>query len=130
MILTQIFTTIPNSVLIEVQNLNTAKEVWEAMCAKHETKALPVKIDMRCQMYELKCKDESNIHMHLESLMKMQEQLAGMNAALTNDDLVTIILRLLPMLYHSLINVIMLSVAHTKDKLELDQVVSTLIDKV
>ena len=44
----QVFTTTPNSILIEVQNLKTAKEVWEAICAKCETKALTVKIDMQC----------------------------------------------------------------------------------
>ena len=36
----QIFTMVPDSVLIEVWNLDTAKKVWEAVCAKYEAKAL------------------------------------------------------------------------------------------
>jgi hypothetical protein len=34
----QIFTTVPDSVLIEVRNLDTAQKVWDAVCAKYETK--------------------------------------------------------------------------------------------
>ena len=43
MIMAQIFTIAPDSVLIKVWNLATAKEVWEVVCVKHETRALTVK---------------------------------------------------------------------------------------
>jgi gag-polypeptide of LTR copia-type len=99
------------------------------MCMKHETKALTVKVNMRRQMYKLKCKDNANVRMHLESLMKMHEQLAGMNVALTDDDLVTIILGSLPKSHRPLINAITMSATHAKAKLEPDQVVGTLIDE-
>ena len=81
----QIYTTIPEALLIEVRKLSTAKEVWEAVCAKHEHRALTVKIDIRRRMYEMKCEDNSNVRTHLETLMRMQEQLAGMEAGLTDD---------------------------------------------
>jgi gag-polypeptide of LTR copia-type len=77
----------------------------------------------------MKCEDNSNVHIHLETLIRMQEQLAEMNPALTNNNLVTIILSSLPKSYHSLINAITMSVVHAKAKLEPDQVVSMLIDK-
>jgi gag-polypeptide of LTR copia-type len=117
-IMAQICTTVPNSILMEVRNLDNAKKIWDAVCAKYETKSLTVKIDLRCRIYEMECEDNSNVRMHLETLMRMQEQLAGMNTALTNDDLVTIILGSLPKLHHSLINAITMSVAHAKAKLE------------
>ena len=125
----QIFTTVPDSILIEVWNLATAKEVWEAVCVKHETRALTIKVDMQRRMYEMKCEDKANVHTHLETLMRTQEQLAGMNATLTNDDLITVILGLLPKSYQPLINVITMSMAHAKAKLEPDQIVSMLIDE-
>ena len=65
-----------------------AKEVWDAVCAKHENQALTVKVDMRHHMYEMKCKDDSSIHMHLKDLMSMQEQLTVTNGGLTNDDFI------------------------------------------
>jgi gag-polypeptide of LTR copia-type len=80
-------------------------------------------------MYEMKCKDDSNVHTHLETLMRMHEQLAGMNTPLTNDDLVTVILSSLPKSYRLVINAIIMSAAHAKAKLEPDQVVSMLIDE-
>ena len=43
MIMAQIFTMVPDSVLIEIWNLATAKEIWEAVCAKHEMKHSPLK---------------------------------------------------------------------------------------
>jgi hypothetical protein len=61
--------------------------------------------------------------------MKMREQLAGMNAALTDDDLVTIILGSLPKSYRPLINAITMSATHAKAKLEPDRVVEMLIDE-
>ena len=65
----QVFTTIPESLLIEVRKLKTAREVWDAICAKQETTALTMKVDMRRHMYELKCQDDANVRTHLETLM-------------------------------------------------------------
>ena len=47
-VMVQIYTTVSDSILIKVHNLVTVKELWEAVCAKHETKALTVKVDIRC----------------------------------------------------------------------------------
>lgn len=63
------------------------------------------------QMYKMKCEDKSNIHMHLVDSMKIQEQLLGINAALTDDDFITVIFGSLPQSYCHLINVIMVSMA-------------------
>ena len=65
----QVFTMILESLLIEVQKLKMAKEVWDAICAKHETTALTVKVNMCRCMYELKCQDDENVRTHLETLM-------------------------------------------------------------
>jgi len=73
--------------------------VWDAVCIKHEGKALAVKVDIWCWMYEMKCKDDAHVHTHLETLLRMQEQLTGMGAALTDLDLVTVILGSLPKTY-------------------------------
>jgi len=47
MVKSQVFTTIPEALLIEIQKLTTAKEVWDAICMKHEGKALTIKVE-RC----------------------------------------------------------------------------------
>ena len=72
LICAQIFAKIPDSPLIEVWKLTAAKQVWDAICMKHENRALTVKVDIRRQMYEMNYNDESNVRTHLETLMRMQ----------------------------------------------------------
>ena len=62
---------IPELLLIKVQKFKTAKEVWDVLCAKHKKKALTVVVDIHHHIYELKCENESQVCMHLETLTKM-----------------------------------------------------------
>jgi len=57
----QIFTTIPEGLLVEVQKLSTAKEIWDAVCHKHEAKGLMVQVDLCHCMQELKCKEDTDV---------------------------------------------------------------------
>jgi len=43
----QVFTTIPEALLIAVQKLKMAKEMWDVICIKHEGKALTVNVNIR-----------------------------------------------------------------------------------
>jgi len=70
-----------------------------------------------------------NVCMHLKALLWMQEQLAGMEASLTDDDFVTIILGSLLKSYRQLINTISLSSAIAQTQLKPDAVVSSLLDE-
>ena len=67
--------------------------------------------------------------MHLETLTKMQEQLAGMDAGLPNNDFVMVILGSLPKSYRPLINAILMSATHVKVSLEPDKVIESLPDE-
>ena len=57
----QIFTTIPEGLLVEVQKLSTAKEIWDAVCHKHEAKGLMVQVDLCHCMQELKCEEDTDV---------------------------------------------------------------------
>ena len=57
----QIFTTIPDLLLIEIQKLKTVKEIWDTVCVKYEDKLLTIKVDLWCHMYEMECKDETQV---------------------------------------------------------------------
>ena len=59
----------------------------------------------------------------------MQEQLAGMEASLSDDEFITVILRSLSKSYQSLINMILLSATLTKVKLKPDTVIQSLFDE-
>jgi len=76
-------------------------------------------------MYKQKCNDESQVQMHLESLLHIQEQLAGIGVGLTDLDLVMVILRPFPKSYCPLINAIRMSSAHAKVMLKLGKVIES-----
>ena len=52
----QILTTIPEAMAIEIQNMATGKEMWDALCMKHEKRAFTVIVDLQCRMYVLDCR--------------------------------------------------------------------------
>lgn len=68
LIKTQIFATIPDVLLMEARNSHKI----EKQCAKHETRALTVKVEMHCQIYEKNGKGEANVHTHLGTLSHLQ----------------------------------------------------------
>ena len=98
------------------------------VCEAQE-KALNVMVDIHYHIYKLKCENKSQVQMHLETLTKMQEQLAGMGVGLPNNDFVTVILGSLPKSYRPLINAISMSVTHAKVSLEPDKVIESLLDE-
>lgn len=125
----QIFTTIPGVLLIEVRKLSTAKQVWDAVCAKHENAALTLTVDMRSRLYQMKCEDDSNVRTHLEAMMLLQEQLIGMEEGLPDKEFITVILGSLPKSYRPLINAILLLAKHAQVKLEPDAIVGSLLEE-
>jgi len=122
--------TIPDSLLIEVQKLKTAKEVWDTVCAKYENKSLTVKVNLWHRMYEMKCEDEMQVQTHLESLSRMQEQLSRMGGGLMDTDMITVILGSLPKSYCPLINTIMMSAMHVKVTPKPTKVIESLLNKI
>jgi gag-polypeptide of LTR copia-type len=80
-------------------------------------------------MYEMKWEDDSNVCTHLEAMMRMQEQLMGMEAGHMDDELITLILGSLPKSYRALINAISLSARHAQIKLGPHTIVTSLLEE-
>ena len=104
----QILTTVPEATAVEIHSLATRKEIWDALCAKHEKKALTVIVDLQRRMYALKCLDKGNVKTHMENLNSMYKQLKGMSEKSEDGDFMTLILASLPKGYCPLINTISL----------------------
>ena len=77
----------------------------------------------------MKCEDESQVRTHLETLLKMQEQLVGMGSGLPDVDLIMILLGSLPKSYCPLVNAITVSSSHARVVLEPGKVVESLLDE-
>ena len=92
----QIHSSVPDSVLIEVKHYATAKDVWDALCQKFEEKEPLAKVNIRKQIYSLKCEDESEVETHITKLMSLKEHLSSMLDYVDNSQYVSIILGSLP----------------------------------
>jgi hypothetical protein len=57
LICSQVLTTIPEGLAMEFQGLKSGKEMWDALCKRHEDKALAVTANIRSRIYVLKCQD-------------------------------------------------------------------------
>ena len=104
----QILTTIPETLAIKVQNLDTGKEIWDALCKKHEKRALTVVVDLQHRIYVLKSLDDLNVKSHIQSLNTMYQQLKGMVEEISEQDFMTLILASHFKSYQPLINMISL----------------------
>src|SRR5882672_5019603 len=73
------------------------------MCVRHEGKGLMIKVDLCCQMQELKCEEDTDVHVHLENMMNMYEELSGMGGTHNVKEYLTILLGSLPKSYGMLL---------------------------
>jgi hypothetical protein len=129
MIKAQILTTIPESLAIEIQSLVTGKDIWDALCKKHESKALTVTVDLRRRLYALKCLDDDNVREHVHTLNAMYENLKGMGEWISDADFTTVILGSLPKSYRPLINTISLQSRATPTAVSPQIVMETILEE-
>ena len=57
---------IKESTAVEIQSLETGKEMWDTLCDKHEKRALMVIVDLQGRIYALKRLDEGNMKTHMD----------------------------------------------------------------
>ncbi|KIM59039.1 hypothetical protein SCLCIDRAFT_38751, partial [Scleroderma citrinum Foug A] len=50
LVLQQLYATIPNSVLIQVQHYSDVEDVWSAICAIYEAKSNMMQVDIRSRL--------------------------------------------------------------------------------
>ena len=84
---------------MQVYNANTVTDMWKTICDEYKGKTQMVSIDIQRCMMALKAEDGDDIQAHLDGIHLMYEQLVGMNAILSQDDYMTIILGSLPATY-------------------------------
>ena len=70
--------TIPESLAIKIQSLETGKKLWDTLCEKHKNRALTVVVDLQNRLYGLKYGDNLNVKVHIQSLNMMYQHLKGM----------------------------------------------------
>ncbi|TFY74272.1 hypothetical protein EWM64_g9740, partial [Hericium alpestre] len=111
----QIFSTITESLLLHVQDLDRAHKVWSTVCNEYEGKTEMVQINLRRRLQETCCQPSGDVCEHFDALLCMKEELAGMGAKLIDTDFAAIILSSLPADYDPVLSA-MLSAARITGK--------------
>jgi transposase InsO family protein len=121
---TQIFLSISKSLMLSLQSLQTAQEVWNAVCKEFENKPKIIQIDLQKRMTSLKCREGDDVRAHLETLTNMHERLAGMGTKIADEDFFNIILSSLPDSYDIMINSLTTTMAASKQPLSPSDLIS------
>ncbi|KAF8524843.1 major facilitator superfamily domain-containing protein [Hysterangium stoloniferum] len=69
----QIFLSVGPSLMLSLQRLGTAREVWQAVCQEFESKPKMAQVDLQRILRALKCKEGEDVHSHLDTLLEMHQ---------------------------------------------------------
>jgi hypothetical protein len=113
----QVFSTITDRLLLRVQKLESASEVWAEICQIHEDKTELVQIDLRRRLHETRCDEGGDVKAHFAEMLRLRESLAGMGAGILDPDFHAMILGSLPESYRPLLSSINAAAKITKTPL-------------
>jgi len=125
----QIFSTISDRLLLRIQKLEGANEVWTEICQIHEGKKQLVQIDLRRCMQETRCEEGGDVKVHFAKLLRLWESLAGMGVVIDDIDFHAIILGSLPESYRPLLSSISAAAKITKTPLTSYELISIITEE-
>jgi hypothetical protein len=125
----QIFSTITDRLLLRVQKLKDASEIWKEICQIHEGKTELVQIDLRWRLQETRCDEGGDVKAHFAELLRLRESLAGMGVVLVDTDFHAIILGSLPESYRPLLSSISAAAKITKSPLTPNELISIITEE-
>jgi hypothetical protein len=127
----QIFLTINSSLMLSLQKLTTAKEVWDTVCAEFEDKPKIIQVDLQQRMHTLKCQESDDVCTHLDTLLEMKERLSSMGMIIDDDDFFNVVLASLPESYDTIMSAVITSAAtarHTLSPADLSSIIKSEYD--
>jgi hypothetical protein len=100
----QVFSTITDRLLLHVQKLEVASQIWNEICDIHKDKTKLVQIDLRHWLQETRCEENGDVRTHFSKMLRLCKSLAGMGTAIEDRDFYAMILASLPKSYHPLLS--------------------------
>ena len=83
--------------------------MWTTIEGDVRTKSEIYKVTARQRINEIKCIEGEDVHIHLNKISRLHDELATMGVALTNNELTQIIIVSVPSLYQEVLS----SICHT-----------------
>jgi gag-polypeptide of LTR copia-type len=101
-----IVSSIPDLTFNKIKDKSSVKEVWEALKDLHEKRSPMVVIELQWCIGNIRCRDNENLHTHLENLQVMKEKLAPLGSNIPELEFAYILLWSLPPSYQGIISAI------------------------
>src|SRR5690349_8546248 len=92
-----------DSILATVRNCDTAVSVWEKLSSVYESKSLVNRLFMRRKLLTMKMSEGETLSTHINGIKTLTEQLAAVNASVSEEDFVMTLLMSLPESYEHFI---------------------------
>ena len=122
-----IFNAIVDSLLLKIQMLTTAKEVWDMVCREYKQKPSMVQVNLRRYLHATKCLQTNEVYSHLDLMVSTREKLAGMGMNIQDEEFIQILLASLhdkgPDSYSNFLSTITASIGLSPKKLMADEVI-------
>ena len=125
----QIFFSIPESLLISVRNLPTANDIWEAIVKEVETRSDLYVMDIRQQIMTKKPESEAKVPEHLDLMKKLRERLTGMGSLMSDAEFNAAISSAVPAHYRPIIAALTTTHRALGTQLKSDDLIRTLKDE-
>ena len=89
----QIIHNIPDTILIRIQNLSTAADMWDALRREFEGQTAFVQNDLWHKISLAKCGENENMREHTDRMCYMFEELAGMGIMISDKEYMAMLMR-------------------------------------
>ena len=99
-----IFSTIPDSLLVQMISCTASADLWKAICTKHEGKTNMFGMEMTRRIHNECCTDADDACAHLAKMVRLREELAATGEMLDDDSFAFILTNSLPESYGSAIS--------------------------
>ena len=106
----QIIHNIPDTVLIRIQNLSTAADMWDALQREFEGQTAFVQNNLQHKILLVRCRENENVCKHTDWMRYMFKELAGMGIMISDDEYLAMLMRSMPNTYANFLTLIISSV--------------------
>jgi hypothetical protein len=125
----QLYATVPNTVMIQVQNKRSVSAIWRAICLIYKGKSDMVQVDTRARLQSMKCNENDDVKAHLTSMMVLREELAGMGAPVNDRDFTAMIINSLPESFRNIMRSTTVAIRATSQLVTSDKIIAVAFEE-
>nr|AAP53866.2 retrotransposon protein, putative, Ty1-copia subclass [Oryza sativa Japonica Group] len=115
--------SLSDSVMYQVMDEKSPKEIWDKLASLHMSKSLTSKLYLKQQLYGLQVQEESDLRKHVDVFNQLVVDLSKLDVKLDDEDKAIILLCSLPLSYEHVVT----TLTHGKDTVKTEEIISSLL---